>query len=73
MNGDAYAIKVQKVAASNGFDHTGKVVPIVTLTYTVGDHGPFTEEFTKEEFANTAAVQAKLREMQTSIRTVTSY
>ncbi len=71
MNGNDYKVLVQSVRESNSFDLLGKSVPIVTVTYMVGDHGPFTEQWPKPDF-NAQAAKLKLQQMADQLRQLTT-
>jgi hypothetical protein len=53
--------RVTKVSETDGLDANGRLQKMIVVTYTVGEHGPFTAQFTKDEFA-AGAVQGKLNE-----------
>jgi hypothetical protein len=71
MNGNDYKVLVQSVKESNAFDHFGKAKPIVTVTYMVGDHGPFNEQFAKADF-NAQSAKLKLQQMADQLRQLTT-
>ena len=52
-----FAVRVTKVTQSTQADHTGKIVGVVQVTYYVGEHGPFTENFPKEGYDAMTAKQ----------------
>lgn len=52
-------IKVTKITETRVLDNRNQPAAGITVSYTVGDHGPFTESGTKEEFLS-GAIRAKM-------------
>ena len=50
-------VKVLSVREGRGLDPRNNVIRTITLTYMVGDHGPFTETGTPEELKSGAITQ----------------
>lgn len=48
---------------------TGQITPTYTVSFMVGDHGPFTLPFSKDEF-NPANVQQKLEQFAANIESI---
>lgn len=43
-------VKVTKVTEVDGIDANGRPAKMVMVAFTVGEHGPFTQQFTRDEF-----------------------
>lgn len=48
-------VKVIKIAETAALDGSGRPAPVITITFNVGNHGPFTESFPKAGFDANAA------------------
>ena len=70
MNGD-YKVNVTKVTEQSAFDHQGKLAPVIRVEYMIGEHGPFSENFPKDQFS-AAAAQTKLAQMASMLRQLAS-
>lgn len=65
MAPSANQVLVTKIAQSSAIDHFGHTIPTVTVTYTVGKHGPFTETYPKAGFdPNTVKADLQQHAMQ---------
>ena len=49
MNGD-YQPKIQRITEAAQIQPDGKVVPMVTVIYMIGVHGPFSAQFPSKDF-----------------------
>lgn len=62
---------VQFIRQGQLINPNGAVSYYYTVTFMVGDHGPFTIQFNKEEFTP-ANVQAKLAQFASSVQQITA-
>lgn len=65
------AIKITKTEQGSRADDRGAFVMVYRVTFTVGDHGPFVEEFSPGSFIP-ETVRAKLDEVARTIRAITA-
>ena len=59
-------LRVTKVRSEQSIGPQGRMQEQIAVDFTVGDHGPFTERFTKEEF-NGGAVNQRLMQFSNSL------
>lgn len=59
-------ITVRKIAEEQALDANNKSVTMIRVEFMVGDHGPFTERFTRAEFDGNVAKQ-KLQAFATQL------
>ena len=62
-------LKVTKVRSEQSFGPQGRVLEHIAVDFTVGDHGPFTERFTKDEF-NGGAVNQRLMQFANNLAAI---
>ena len=62
---------ITRIRQASTIGPNGQLIPAYAVDFNVGDHGPFTETFTKEEF-NVPAVQKRLADFAASIGTLTT-
>jgi hypothetical protein len=50
-------VKVVKISQVQAIDQSGRPADMIAVQWTIGTHGPFTEQFPKAGFDQTAALQ----------------
>lgn len=60
-------IKVVKITETRVLDNRGQPAAGISVSYTVGDHGPFTESGTKDEFL-TGVIRQKMDKVAQAIQ-----
>jgi hypothetical protein len=61
-------IKVTKITETRILDNRGQPIAGISVTYTVGDHGPFSESGTKEEFL-TGTIRTRMDAVARAVNT----
>ncbi len=66
-----YTVKIQSIKEQNGAGAGGHIEPQMLVTFTVGQHGPFTKTFPKQGFDPTTA-KSELAQFAANIRHLAS-
>lgn len=65
------AVKITKTEQTSRADAVGAFVSVYRVTFMVGDHGPFSEEFTPGSFIP-ETVRQRLEAVATTIRAISA-